>query len=206
MSKLVAGGQEVEIEKSSRKPKKQVVTQSVDRAAETSNADSGSMCSEGPSINRYGAICYRRSGGINQRNFWIILMVMFLGWFVFAFKSFIMHGASKVGAAKRYADAFKHAVRDIRQCEKTGVLSPLYGVFVTLFATRCKATGGHVSERFIEQKLREVGWSDTEIHNWNEFFSRVSAFVFFAGKSSKDGCKELAEEAIDWVNKLEQVL
>ncbi|MCX5922612.1 MAG: BatD family protein [Candidatus Dependentiae bacterium] len=99
--------------------------------------------------------------------------------------------------------AFDVARKQIDRALQTRENAQIYHAFIQLFATKYGVDTHQVTQEFMSEKLKSCGIDDTGLEEWHEFFTQLSALVFFA---KNYGSKDIASKAYAWLNRLEKAL
>ncbi len=132
---------------------------------------------------------------------WIIALIVLPACLVIGFKQFRNYQEKRMPKTV-YKKAFSTARSRIKEIKKAKKSSELYTIFMDLFAARLKIPRAELSETRIEQALKNAGFSDAQILEWRQFFSKTMAVTFSALPHEGD----LYEEAHQWLTAIEVIL
>jgi hypothetical protein len=119
------------------------------------------------------------------------------------YERWLVYRVSRI-ARYRSRRAFVIARHAIRQAQKSNDVCALYYIFIQLFADYYCVDRGQVSQLFMEHTLTACAVSDHLRAQWQEFFLKLSSYVF--GTHNKVTSQHLFTSAGAWVDLWEKVL
>lgn len=108
-------------------------------------------------------------------------------------------------ARLRSRNAFSVARAQLKEIAKKSDDTQLYALFLQLFADRLSIPVNEISEEFLENMVRQRGFSESDIADWRDFFTQLSG-TRFSGNSRVRNALGLIGRARIWMDKLETKL
>lgn len=139
---------------------------------------------------------------------WWLMFVLMAFPVVFIILDFVRSStwyADAFGALHK-KNAFKRARIQLQRAIKNNDESAFYKIFVELFVSRLAINEQRIDIASTSDILRSRGMDETEISDWQQFFTQLTEYVFFNKQATASERRMLIEYAHRWIDRLEKLL
>lgn len=133
--------------------------------------------------------------------FFILILIPLAIFYSMVGRTVVVWLMQRIAPYRKKRQTFAHVRAQIAQAEKSRNYSTVYSAFKAFFAAQHGLEPQLITHEMIEQELKQHGFSDAELVQWNDFFNALAEQVFFGNQKTLR--VDLISQARAWIQKFE---